>query len=77
MRSEQRIQNDYNSCPVGPFMGPYDQHKSLNLSSQLETSDLDFARYTEFIHPEHVQCKRFAIKDTYDEYPDLHKIDAI
>ena len=73
----QRIQNDFNSCPVGPFIGPYDQHKSLNLRCQLATPDLDFDQYTEFILPEHVQCKRFAIKDTYDEYPDLHKIDAI
>ena len=39
---EGRIQKEYNSSCVGPYMGPYDQHKALALKSQLASSDLDF-----------------------------------
>ena len=28
-----RVQQEYNTCPVGPYAGPYDQNKKLKLSN--------------------------------------------
>ena len=39
---EQRLQTQYNSCPVGKFAGPYDQNESLPLNLQLTGADIDF-----------------------------------
>ena len=74
---EGRIQNEYNSSCVGPYMGPYDQHKALSLKSQLVSSDLDFEKYTNFIHPDNLKCKTFSVKDSYESFPKLGKVDAL
>ena len=75
---EGRIQADFNSSCVGPYMGPYDQHESLGLKSQLAESDMDFERYTHFIHPEELDCRRFSINEAlYGGLKDVEKIDAI
>ena len=74
---EGRVQRDFNSSFIGPCMGPYDQNKVLSLSSQLVGTDLDFNKYTQFIHPEHLKCKSFAIKESYDMSNDLSKIDVL
>ena len=45
------LQNQYNSCPVGQYAGPYDQNQSLHLNVQLPESDLNFEKYASFSHP--------------------------
>ena len=45
-----RVQKEYNSHPVGKYMGPYDQNKNLSLKIQLPESNLNFKSYTEFHH---------------------------
>ena len=37
-----RVQKEYNSHPVGKYMGPYDQNKNLSLKIQLPESNLNF-----------------------------------
>ena len=74
---EGRIQREFNSSCIGPYMGPYDQNKVLSLSSQLIGANFDFNKYTQFIHSEHLECKSFAIKDSYEMFNDLAKIDVL
>ena len=74
---ERRVQIEYNSCPVGPFVGPFDQNESLNLNLQLPNSNLTFEEYSEFVHPKNVQCKEFALSQNYLELDDLEKIHAL
>ena len=47
---EGRIQKEYNTHPIGKYMGPYDQNKKLKLKVQLPQSKFDFKQYTEFHH---------------------------
>ena len=56
---EGRLQGDFNSSYIGPYMGPFDQNKVLRLSSQLTKSEFYFDKYTQFIHSEHFKCKSF------------------
>ena len=72
-----RIQNEYNSNCVGPYMGSYDQNESLHLNVQLSATNLDFEKYTEFIHSEKLSCQSFSIKDNYDNIDDVSKIDSL
>ena len=74
---EGRLQRDFNSSYIGPYMGPYDQNKVLKLSSQLTSSELDFEKYTQFIHSEHFKCKSFSIKESYETFGELSKIDVL
>ena len=71
------LQVEYNKSAVGPYQGPYDQNEALDLSIQLPDSDLDFKKYTEFRHSDTLACKKFCIKESYDEIEDLKKIDAL
>jgi predicted RNA-binding Zn-ribbon protein involved in translation (DUF1610 family) len=71
------LQVEYNKSPVGPYQGPYDQNEALDLNIQLPDSDLDYKKYTEFRHSDTLACKRFAVKESYDDIDDLLKIDAI
>ena len=43
------LQLEYNQGPLGPYQGPYDQHKALALNVQLPDSDLNFQDYTELV----------------------------
>ena len=72
-----RVQEEYNTNPVGQYMGPYDQNKDLKLSVQLPKSDLDFDKYTEFRHLDSAACRVFGIKKSYHDFDDLNKIDAL
>ena len=74
---EGRLQKEYNSCPVGQFVGPYDQNEALPLNIQLPEADLDFNKYTQFRHPDSIDCKVFLIKDSYGKIDDLAKINAL
>ena len=74
---EGRVQKEYNSNPVGPYSGSYDQNEALNLNIQLPESSLDFNGYTQFRHPDNVLCKVYTIKESYNEFDDLKKIDAL
>ena len=74
---QRRLQTEYNSCPVGQFVGPYDQNEALHLSIQIPGADLDFEKYTQFVHPNSVCCKTFSIKDSYDNIEDLSKIESL
>ena len=69
-----RIQSECNKNPVGQYAGPYDQNQALGLEIQLPESDLDFEKYTEFIHPDTSNCKAFSIRESYDQFDDLSKI---
>ena len=71
------MQTEYNSCSVGPFVGPYDQNEALPLSIQIPGADLDFEKYTEFVHTNTVHCQTFSIKDSYDQIEDLCKIESL
>jgi hypothetical protein len=74
---EGRIQTEYNSSPVGPYMGSFDQSEELRLDIQLPDSNLDFDGYTQFRHPKNVPCKTYSIKDSYKKFAELSKIDAL
>ena len=69
-----RIQKEYNTHPVGKYMGPYDQNKNLKLRIQLPDSHLDFQNYTEFCH-DGKECFALDLKSN-GSYSDLDKIDA-
>ena len=69
-----RVQIEYNDHPVGQYMGPYDQNKTLKLNVQLPDSNLDYSNYTEFQHSGD-RCYKFCLK-SYKKYDDLHKIDS-
>ena len=71
---EKRVQEEYNDHKVGQYMGPYDQNEQLNLNVQLRNTDLDFEKYTEFVH-DGKECFRFSLS-SYDEYLDTNKISA-
>ena len=71
------IQKEYNSSPVGPYMGSFDQSEELRLDIQLPDSNLDFDGYTQFRHPNNVLCKTYSIKDLYKKFAELSKIDAL
>lgn len=75
--AQRRMQKEYNSCPVGQFVGPYDQNEALHLSIQIPEADLDFEKYTQFVHPNTVRCQTFSIKDSYDHIEDLCKIESL
>ena len=68
------MQEEYNDHKVGQYMGPYDQNEQLNLNVQLRNTDLDFEKYTEFVH-DGKECFRFSLS-SYDEYLDTNKISA-
>ena len=69
-----RIQTEYNSHPVGQYMGPYDQNQKLKLSAQLPKSKLDFKTYSEFSHDGN-QCFAYKIEG-HDNLGDLQKINS-
>ena len=64
---QRRVQEELNRCPVGPYVGPFDQNESLNLSLQLSNSTLTYEEYSEFVHPQNVQCKEFSLSKKYLE----------
>lgn len=74
---EGRVQKEYNECPVGSYVGPYDQNESLSLSLQLPNSNLDYENYSEFVHPQNVSCRHYSISTKYVEFDDLKKLDAL
>ena len=56
-----RVQEEFNRRPVGPYVGPYDQNESLDLSLQLPNSTLNHEKYSEFVHlccVESFHCQR-------------------
>ena len=69
-----RIQEEYNSHPVGQYMGPYDQNEEINLSAQLPHSNFDFENYTQFFHDGN-KCFEYKI-ESYEKYDDLKKISS-
>ena len=72
-----RIQEEYNSSPVGPYEGPFDQNPLIPLSAQLTKSKLSHEQYINFCHSQTVQCKIFRIMENYDDISDLQKIDSL
>ena len=72
-----RIQEEYNSSPVGPYEGPFDQNPLIPLSAQLTKSKLSYEQYINFCHSQTVQCKIFRIMENYDDISDLQKIDSL
>ena len=72
-----RIQDEFNSSPVGPYEGPYDQDPQVPLHAQLSKSKLDYNTYTSFSHPDIMQCKIFKIKKNYEAVDILKKIDTV
>ena len=74
---KKRIQDTYNTSPVGCYEGPYDQNSLISLSAQLPKSKLNFKDYTSFLHPQKSQCKRFDIMDHYEDINDLQKIESL
>ena len=72
-----RIQQEYNCSPVGPYEGPYDQDPQLLLFAQLSKSKLNYDKYTNFSHPENIQCKIFQIKQKPEDIGDLDKIETL
>ena len=71
---EGRVQKEYNTHPIGQYMGPYDQNEHLKLSIQLPNSNLDYKSYTEFIHSGG-ECYEFSVR-SYEKHADHEKIDA-
>ena len=71
-----RVQEEFNRCPVGPYVGPYDQNESLDLSLQLPNSALNYEKYSEFVHLQNVLCRKFSFSKKYLKIGDLGKIDA-
>ena len=71
---KQRLQKEYNSHPVGQYMGPYDQSENLKLSAQLPNSQLEFKTYTQFSHDGN-ECYNFKVTN-YENLNVLDKIDA-
>ena len=71
---EGRIQKEYESSPVGQYMGSYDQNEVLNLSIQLRDSKLGFDEYTQFRHPDNKSCKYYPVKESYKDFDELKKI---
>ena len=59
------------------YEGPYDQNPHIPLRAQLHKSHLSYKNYTSFSHPQAFQCKKFKIKNNYDSYGDLHKIESL
>ena len=55
---QSRVQTEYNDCPVGPYVGPYDQASCLPLSVQLPGSVLYFDKYTKFQYDESADWRR-------------------
>ena len=76
---KRTLQSEYNSSPVGPYMGPYDQSDCIPMKAQLADSTLDFELYTHFSHDPSFDCKKFEIapKSAYKNLKDLEKIDSI
>ena len=74
---EGRIQKEYNSNPVGQYMGSYDQNEVLNISIQLRDSKLGFDEYTQFRHPDNISCKDYSVKESYKDFDELKKIDSL
>jgi hypothetical protein len=72
-----RIQEEYNCSPVGPYEGPYDQDPQIPLFAQLSKSKLNYDKYTNFSHPEKIQCKIFQIKQKNEDIGDLDKIETL
>ena len=72
-----RIQMEYNTDPIGPYMGPFDQHADLPMKLQLPLSSLSFDSYTEFVHDEEGICQNFSIKSSYKSIDDHEKIDSL
>ena len=72
-----RVQEEFNRCPVSPYVGPYDQNESLDLSLQLPNSTLNYEKYSEFVHLQNVLCRKFSLSKKYLDLGDLGKIDAI
>ena len=71
---EGRVQKEYNTHPIGQYMGPYDQNEHLKLSIQLPNSNLDYKSYTEFNHSGG-ECYEFSLR-AYEKHADHKKIDA-
>ena len=69
-----RVQTEYNSSPIGPYQGPYDQDPAVPLSAQLLKSPLSFAKYTNFKHPEKISCKIFKVKPITKACDNLERI---
>ena len=74
-----KIQLEFNSSPIGPYMGPYDQSDCMPLSVQLTDSALEFETYTQYQHDEVVKCRQFDVipNKEYKKLGDLEKIDAL
>ena len=76
-REEYSVQEEYNCSPVGPNEGPYDQDPQIPLYAQLSKSKLNYDKYTNFSHPEKIQCKVFQIKKKDEDIRDLDKIETL
>ena len=72
-----RIQGEYNTDPIGPYMGPFDQSESLPLRIQLPLSRLNYRNYTEYRHDESTVCGSYKIKESYNSIGDLEKIESL
>ena len=74
---KRRVQNEYNESPVGPYEGPYDQDPQVPLVAQLPKTQLNYAKYTNFLHSQKIGCKIFRIKQNNENFNDLERIKAL
>ena len=72
-----RIQKEFNTDPMGPYMGPYDQSEKIAMKVQLPCSELSYAECTEFRHERNIECKSFSINQSYAEFGNLDKIESL
>ena len=56
-----RNQEEYNTNPIGPYMGPIDQSESLPLKIQLPLSQLNYRKYTEYRLNGSTDCSSYRI----------------
>ena len=78
-KEKNDIKTEYNSNPIGPYMGPYDQSDCIPLKAQLSDSTLDHQQYSQFKHDDGLKCRNFEIvpEAEYRKLDDLEKIDSL
>ena len=60
-KEKNDIKTEYNSNPIGPYMGPYDQSDCIPLKAQLLDSTLDHQQCSQFKHDNGLKCRNFEI----------------
>ena len=69
-----RVQKEYYSNPMGPYIGPYDQSENIPLSPQLPRSRMTYKKYIKFHHQSDSNYKVFKVGKMYDEVKIFKKL---